>query len=92
MDMDIKTDMQCKSLVIVLAIVLKKPCLMKKFLHFHAVYEEFFIACGFTNSKSQIPIFQNILDQSEKSSFFITRAMSSIQKIRDLQLRIRKTM
>ena len=70
MDMDIKTDMQCKSLVIVLAIVLKKPCLMKKFLHFHAVYEEFFIACGFTNSKSQIPIFQNILDQSEKSSFF----------------------
>ena len=92
MYMDIKTDLQCKSLVIVLAMVLKKPCLMKKFLHFHVVYEEFFIACGFTNSKSQIPIFQNILDQSEKSSFFITRAMSSIQKIRDLQLRIRKTM
>ena len=38
MDMDIKTDLQCKSLVIVLAIVLKKPCLMKKFLHFHVVY------------------------------------------------------
>ena len=86
MDMDIKTDLQCKSLVIVFAIVLKKPCLMKKFLHFHVVYEEFFIACGFTNSKSQIPIFQNILDQSEKSSFFITRAMSSIQKIRDFAI------
>ena len=56
MDMDIKTDFQCKSLVIALAIVLKKLCLMKKFLHFHVVYEEFFIACGFTNSKSQIPI------------------------------------
>ena len=70
--MDIKTDSQCKSLVIVFAIVLKKPCLVKKFLHFHVVYEEFFIACGFTNSKSQIPIFQNILDQSEKSIFFLS--------------------
>ena len=72
MDMDIKTDLQCKSLVIVLAIVLKKSCLMKKCLHFHEVCEEFFIACGFTNSKFQIPIFQNILDQSEKSSLFFS--------------------
>ena len=46
---------------------------------------------------SQIPNpksrFQNILDQSEKSSFFyITCAISSIPKIRDLHLTIRKTM
>ena len=70
MDMDIKTDLQCKSFMIVLAIVLKKLCLMKKFLHFHVVYEEFFIACGFTNSKSQIPIFR-IFWTNQKSLVFL---------------------